>query len=263
MTVNDLYDRTAQTLTSHSEKIKFFGWYLHVHRDQSRFSQTDIRSCYDEVNIEKPKSLAPWFDSLCEQKQKQLLRDGDGYRLERSVREHFTKLYGGKVAAEKQTTATAKMLEALAAKVLDAAERSFIEEAIVCINHNASRAAIVLGWCAAIHRLRKRVEAVGFPAFNAASTRLKALTSGKYKHWKKEFTITSFGELQTTIFDTDLIIALEGMGLIDGPQAQRLGSCFEWRCHSAHPGDAPIGEPHVVAFFNDIVEIVLANPKFA
>jgi hypothetical protein len=263
MTLNDLYDRAAQTLTNQSERVKFFGWYLHVHRDQPRFSQTDIRNCYDEVNIEKPESLAPWFKSLREQKQKQLLRDGDGYRLERTVRDQFTKLYGGKVVAEKQTTATAKALEALAANVLDPAERSFIEEAITCINHNCSRAAIVLGWCATIHRLHKKVEAVGFPAFHAASVRLKALNTGKYKRWNKEFAITSFGELQTTVFDTDLIVVLEGMNLIDGTEAQRLETAFGYRCHSAHPGDAPIGEPHVVAFFNDVVEIVLANPKFA
>ncbi|MGD0389337.1 MAG: hypothetical protein ABSC42_10330, partial [Tepidisphaeraceae bacterium] len=253
----------APTLPNHSERIKFFGWYLHVHRDQIRFSQTDVRACYDEVNIEKPGSLAPWFKSLCEQKSKQLLRDGDGYRLERAVRDQFTKLYGGKVVAEKQTTATAKRLETLAAKVLDPAERSFIEEAITCINHSASRAAIVLGWCAAIHRLRKKVEAVGFPAFNAASKRLKNLNTGKYKRWNKEFTITSFGEFQTNVFDTDLIIVLEGMNLIDGTQSQRLATCFEYRCHSAHPGAAPIGDPHVVVFFSDIVDIILSNPTFA
>jgi len=200
---------------------------------------------------------------LCEQKQKQLLRDGDGYRLERSVRDQFTKLYGGKVAAEKQTTATAKTLEALAAKVLDPAERSFMEEAITCINRNCSRAAIVLGWCATIHRLRKKIEGVGYPEFNAASTRLKAMNTGKYKRWNKEFGITSFGELQMTVFDTDLIIVLEGMNQIDGTEARRLETAFGYRCHSAHPGDAPIGEPHVVAFFSDVVEIVLANPKFA
>jgi hypothetical protein len=36
------------------------------------------------------------------------------------------------------------MLQMLARKVLDAAERSFLNEAITCIEHQASRAAIVL-----------------------------------------------------------------------------------------------------------------------
>jgi hypothetical protein len=142
-------------------------------------------------------------------------------------------------------------------------ERSFVEEAIICIDHAAARAAIVLGWCAAIHRMRKKIESVGFAAFNTASAQLKSQSTGKYKRWNKEFALTTFGELQTTVFDTDLIIVLERMALIDGSQAQRLETCFEYRCHSAHPGEAPIGDPHVVAFFHDIVEMVLANPKFS
>jgi len=143
MTLNEIYDRGSESLTSHSERIKFLGWYLHVHRDKPRFTQTDIRNCYDEVNIEKPASLAPWFQEPLRTKAQQLLRDGDGYRLERSVRDHYTKEFGGKQATERQTTSTAKALEVLAAKVLDVSERSFIEEAITCINHRARDAAIV------------------------------------------------------------------------------------------------------------------------
>jgi len=120
----------------------------------------------------------------------------------------------------------------------------------------------VLGWCAAIHRLRRKVETLGFGQFNAASQRLKNQTSGKFKRWNKEFNVQSTSELQT-VFDSDLVIVLEGMGLIDGNQSERLETLFQWRCHSAHPGHAPIGQAHVNAFFTDIVDIVLANPSFS
>jgi hypothetical protein len=192
-----------------------------------------------------------------------VLTSTKGFRLKTLARSTVREWLVSVLVAETPTTSVAKRLADLSAKVIDAAERSFMDEAVVCINHGASRAAIVLGWCAAIYRMRKKIEAIGFPAFNAASTHLKNQTSGKYKRWNKEFAITAFGELQTTVFDTDLIIVIEGMGLIDGTQAQRLETCFEYRCHSAHPGDAPISDPHVVVFFNDVVEIVLANPKFA
>jgi hypothetical protein len=140
--------------------------------------------------------------------------------------------------------------------------RGFISEAITCIKNSAPRAAIVLGWCAVIHRLRKKVEIEGFDAFNAASMKLKNQGSGKYKHWNKVFSVTSMGELQRTVFDSDLIIVLEGIGLLDGTQAQRLETCFQYRCHSAHPGLAPIEDAQVVAFFTDVIGIILANPTF-
>ena len=72
--------------------------------------------------------------------------------------------------------------------------------------------------------------------------------------------IKTIGELQT-IFDSDLIVVMKGMGLIDGNQAQRLETCFQYRNHSAHPGEAPIDDPHIVIFFTDINNIIFQNLK--
>jgi len=73
----------------------------------------------------------------------------------------------------------------------------FIEEAIICINQMRLRgAAIFLGGAPAIHRMRKNIESVGFPAFNAASGQLKVRRVANNKRWNKNFAITSFGELQ-------------------------------------------------------------------
>jgi hypothetical protein len=140
-------------------------------------------------------------------------------------------------------------------------ESTYLKEAVECASSGHHRAAIVMGWCCAIDRIQRRIAAIGFQGFNAASTTLKNQTSGKFKRWNKEFSISTLSELQQ-IFDTDLIVVLEGMSLLDGNQAQRLETCFQYRCHSAHPGQAPIGEAHVIAFFTDIAEIILQNPKF-
>lgn len=242
---------------SQADKIKLFVWYLHVYRNKSRVVTADLRTCYDEVHMEKPESLSPFLKSLEDRKPKILIRDSQGYYLERKAREELTIRFGG----PRPTAPVSSMLQALPTKVTDSAERSFIEEAITCIRSGCPRAAIVLGWCAAVDRLRRKIESIGFEQFNAASVRLKQQTSGKFKRWNKEFSIQSVGELQA-VFDTDMVVLLEGMGMIDDNQAQRLETLFQWRCHSAHPGDAPIGDAHVVAFFTDIVDIILANPKF-
>ena len=144
----------------------------------------------------------------------------------------------------------------------DPDESIYLQEAIDCAAAGYRRAAIVMGWCCGIDRIQRKVIAIGFAAFNAASTKIKNQTSGKFKRWNKEFKISTLSELQM-IFDNDLIIVLEGMGLIDGDQAQRLAICFQYRNHSAHPGKAPIEDPHVITFFTDINSIILQNPNFA
>jgi hypothetical protein len=142
-------------------------------------------------------------------------------------------------------------------------ESEYLKEAVDCANAGFHRAAIVLGWCAAVDRMQKRIQVLGFATFNASSTSLKNQSSGRHKRWNKEFNITTLGELQK-VFDNDLITVCEGMGLLDSNQADRLVDVdFQYRNHSAHPGEAPIDDPHLVAFFTDINSIILTNSKFA
>lgn len=91
---------------------------------------------------------------------------------------------------------------------------------------------------------------------------MKAQTTGRYKRFTKEFSVTSISELQL-VFDSDLLWVLEGMQMIDTNEKTRLSSCFDMRCHSGHPGAAPITKYNVLSCFSDIIEIILANPKFS
>lgn len=145
---------------------------------------------------------------------------------------------------------------------LDEPELSeYLTDAIGCAEASFYKASIVLGWCAAIDRIQKKILSIGFRDFNTASTKVKNQTSGKFKQWKKEFSITTLSELQT-VFDTDLIIVLEGMELLESNQAQRLRTCFEYRNHSAHPGEAPIERAHIISFFTDLTKIIFLNENF-
>jgi hypothetical protein len=243
---------------SQVERIKLFGSYLHVRKGHKRFSTAQLRSCYDDLNLKPPESFAPFFKSLEDRKPRLLFKDGGGYFLERRVLDEFTKRHGG----PSPTAPVSQLLFELPARLQDTAERSFIEEAITCIRAGASRAAIVLGWCAVIDRMRRKIEAVGFDKFNTASVQLKNQTTGKFAKWNKGVQASTVADL-LPIFDTDLMIVLEGMGLLDDNQAQRLKVLFQYRCHSAHPADAPIGPAHVVSFFTDAVDIVLGNKCFA
>jgi hypothetical protein len=139
-------------------------------------------------------------------------------------------------------------------------ESDYLREAIDCAANGYRRAAVVMGWCATIDRIQRKFLAVGLEKVNKTSVQLKAQTTGKFKRWNKEFSVSTPSELQT-IFDSDLIILLEGMALIDGNEAARLETCFLYRNQSAHPSAAPIADPHVLAFFTDVVSIVLRNER--
>ncbi len=140
-------------------------------------------------------------------------------------------------------------------------ENEYLKEAISCCNSGFLKASIVLGWCATIDKIHKKIENLGFDIFNATSLKMKNQTDGRFRKYNKSFNITSLSDLRS-VFDSDLLWVIEGMNLIDINQHTRLSSCFDMRCHSGHPGEAPITKYNTASFFSDIFEIVLTNEHF-
>jgi hypothetical protein len=157
----------------------------------------------------------------------------------------------------------ASLFDGLFAKLDQAdADDAYLKEAVDCARSGFIRAAAVMGWCAAIARIHKAIDRVGFNKFNAASAQMTSQTQGRFKRFNKVQSVTSIDDLRL-VFDTDILWILEGMRLIDSNQHTRLRSCFDLRNHSAHPGEAPVTDFNLLSFFSDIIEIVLKNPTFA
>jgi len=154
------------------------------------------------------------------------------------------------------------LLAGLLADLADPDETAYLREATTAATHHLYRAAAVLGWCAAIDRIHRRIDEIGFSAFNVTSARMASETKGRYKKFSSTQNVHSLAELRET-FDTVILWIIEGMGLIDTNEHARLRGCFELRSQSAHPGDAPITEYNLLSFFSDINEIVLKNERFA
>jgi len=140
-------------------------------------------------------------------------------------------------------------------------EDDYLREAIGCAQKGFLRASVVLAWSAAIDRIHRKIEEIGFPTFNIASSQMASQQKGRFKRFNQVQNVSSLSELRE-VFDNIVLWILEGMGLIDANQHTRLHSCFEMRCQSAHPGDAPVTEFNLLSFYSDLKEIVFDNPKF-
>ena len=141
-------------------------------------------------------------------------------------------------------------------------EEEYLQEAIGCANNDFLRASVVLGWSAAIHRIHKTVENLGFDEFNNKSEEMKNITSGRYKRFDKIFTVHNLAELQAIVFDNHLLWVLEYWGLIDSNQHERLTICFTMRNNSGHPGEATISPENLLSFYSDLKNIVFDNNNF-
>lgn len=144
---------------------------------------------------------------------------------------------------------------------LSDSEGDYLAEAVACAKHGHLRAAAVLGWSAAVDRIHRVLECKGLDKFNAMSHQMKAATVGRYKRFDKSQNVANLAELRE-VFDTVILWVVEGMGMIDTNQHTRLLSCFDMRCHSAHPGEAPITQYNLMSFFSDLDQIIFKNERF-
>lgn len=141
-------------------------------------------------------------------------------------------------------------------------EVGYLKEAVECAREGKRRAALVLGWCAAVNRLHLYVEKQGFAKFNQASVQMSAIQKGRYRRFNNKFEIHNLSDLRMSVFDRNLLWVLEFMGAIDGNQHERLEICATVRDTCAHPGEATVSEENVLSFFSDIDSLVFANPRF-
>lgn len=141
-------------------------------------------------------------------------------------------------------------------------EKEYLNEALGCAKNGYLRASMVLVWCAAINRMHKTVEKLGIAEFNKKSQEMKKIETGRFKRYKKSFALASASDLESTVFDNDLLWVLEYWGLIDTNQHDRLQICFTMRNNAAHPGDATTTEQNLASAFSDIKTMVFDNPNF-
>ncbi|MDP1768962.1 MAG: hypothetical protein Q8L74_09195 [Nitrospirota bacterium] len=149
---------------SHADKIRFFAWFIHSKEEKDRFSPTDIRACYDSLSLEQPSNVNSYIDKMFARRPREVLRDGQGYALEKRLRDELEKKYGSRPA----TTQVDRLLLDLPSKIPDLAERIFLEETILCFRCKAYRATIVMAWNLAFDHLCNHIfsEARRIDAFN-------------------------------------------------------------------------------------------------
>lgn len=165
-----------------------------------------------------------------------------------------------------KTTPTTSLLDGIAAKAFSLTkseeEKQLFDEAFRAARAGCFKAATVMSWCAAIDRLRSFVKAQGLHKFNQTSQKLKNINTGFYKRFSKSFNLTLENELQE-VFDKDLIIVLSGMVSLDLNQTSGLLRLFDIRNSCAHPSTYTMDELSFASFVNEILNLILSNPKLS
>jgi hypothetical protein len=170
------------------DKIKIFGWYLHVHKNMEHFGSDHIRACFKELHL-VPGDVGKYVLRMATMNTPDLLRERPGFKLARNVRTQLDAKYGSHPSMQ----AVSKMLADLPGSVPNTAEKVFLSEAIDCYRVRAYRACIVMTWNLAFDHLLNWIlkDAARLAAFNAAITKKypkrAAITMKQYDDFADEF----------------------------------------------------------------------------
>jgi hypothetical protein len=178
------------------------------------------------------------------------------FHIERRMREKYradlSKKFDSNPEPEKRDISNE--LKELVADVSDGQESDFLDETMKCLEVNANRAAIVMAWNLAYHRVRLWILAQHLTAFN------KELTSrfrSKTKTYDPVSRHDEFPDSEWFVLDV-----CRAAGFLDRHRFGILEGALKKRNRYAHPSPAKATGPEATGYVAELLRNVLLDPYF-
>lgn len=138
----------------------------------------------------------------------------------------------------------------------------YLDESIRCAEMNCVRASVVLAWCAVAHKVHRRLVALGLASLNAAFAKMRADKGLMFRTFSRDYVLTTEMDVQE-IADAHLILLCRFLTYLDDTQYKHLKSALDLRNGCGHPTGYQPDPVKLQAYYADITQLILLNPKFA
>lgn len=137
----------------------------------------------------------------------------------------------------------------------------YLDESIRCAETNCVRASVVLAWCAVAHMIHKKLTSLGIPTLNSEFARMKADRGLMFRSFTKDYVFSSDPDVQEAA-DAHLILLCRFLTYLDDTQFKHLKGALDLRNGCGHPTGYQPDPVKLQAYYADITQLVLLNPKF-
>lgn len=152
-------------------------------------------------------------------------------------------------------------LRKLVQPISDSELLRYLEESIRCAETNCLRASVVLAWCAVAHMIHKKLTSLGVAALNAEFAKMKADKGLMFKSFTKDYVFSTDLDVQEAA-DAHLILLCRFLTYLDDTQYKHLKAALDLRNGCGHPTGYQPDPVKLQAYYADITQLVLLNPKF-
>jgi hypothetical protein len=153
-------------------------------------------------------------------------------------------------------------LRKLVQPIADPELLKYLDESIRCAETNCVRASVVLAWCAVAHMVHGKLTSLGIDTLNAEFAKMKADKGLMFKAFTKDYVFSSVPDVQEAA-DAHLILLCRFLTYLDDTQYKHLKAALDLRNGCGHPTGYQPDPVKLQAYYADIVQLILLNPKFA
>ncbi len=138
----------------------------------------------------------------------------------------------------------------------------YLDESIRCAETNCIRASVVLAWCAVAFKIHQKLVSLTMPVLTAEFGKMKADKGQMFRTFTKDYTFTTDLDVQEAA-DAHLILMCRFLTYLDDTQCKHLKAALDLRNGCGHPTGYQPDPVKLQAYYSDIAQLVLLNPKFA
>jgi len=153
------------------------------------------------------------------------------------------------------------VLRKLVQPISDPELLKYLDESIRCAETNCIRGSVVLAWCAVAYVVQKKLTSLGLPALNSAFANMRADNGLMFKAFKKDYVFSTDPDIQEAA-DAHLILLCRFLSYFDDTQYKHLKGALDLRNGCSHPTGYQPDPIKLQAYYVDIAQLVLLNPKF-
>lgn len=231
---------------SATKQVDYAAYFLLTAGGKTSVVANDLAAVLRQLDLKEYKRLPQYLSENATAKTGRYVKvKQGGYRLARAAFDVIDK----QVRNEPVKVAVSAQLADLVAKIANASEKAFVEEALNCYRVGANRATVIMMWITAIEHIQRYTFANKLADFNAA------LAKSPDKKVKKIINYDDFSDLP----EVKLIELLRSAGVITNDIRKLLDEKLGIRNSAAHPSGVTITGHKATEFALDITANVLLN----
>lgn len=153
-------------------------------------------------------------------------------------------------------------LRKLVQPVSDPELLKYLDESIRCAEAKCVRASVVLAWCAVAHRVQQKLVSLGLAVLATELAKMKADKGLMFRAFTKDYSFSTALDVQEAA-DSHLILLCRFLTWLDDTQYKHLKAALDLRNGCGHPTGYEPDPVKLHAYYADITQLVLLNPKFS